>query len=188
MLETYNAGAGSLTEFIERGDFFRLMESEGECTVYFYRAGRELFRSERVTGGYAEQFREEFDAIKIYTATAQELKFAMRLGNIVSYDAPPVGRVTLENMAGAYSQAAAEVTNASGQLLAANASRRYLLVQNNHATADLYVNLAGAAATTAAGVKIPAGGSLELAGYVPTAAITAIGSVASNTAVVVVEG
>jgi hypothetical protein len=85
-------------------------------------------------------------------------------------------------------QAAATVINASGQLLAENWSRRFLLVQNNHATASVFLNLAGAAATVGAGVKLGPGGSLLLDNFVPGSAIFAIGDIASNTAVTVVEG
>jgi hypothetical protein len=102
-----------------------------------------------------------------------------------------IGNVAITNKdatSGAMTQASANVTNASGQLLAAKATRRLLLVQNNHATANIYLNLEGAAATIAAGVKLGPGGSLLLDNYVTSAAIFAIGDIASNTAVTVVEG
>lgn len=99
-----------------------------------------------------------------------------------------IGNVAITNINGAFTQAQATVTNASGQLLAAKANRRYLLVQNNDASADVYVTLDGTAATTAKGIKIAAGGSLELQGFVPIGQVNAIGSVASNANVVTVEG
>jgi hypothetical protein len=73
-------------------------------------------------------------------------------------------------------------------VLAANANRRYLLIQNNDTAGIIYVRLDGGAATAATGIKIAAGGSYECAGYVPTGAITAIGDIASNANVVAVEG
>lgn len=99
-----------------------------------------------------------------------------------------IGNVELTGQQGAMTQAAANVTNASAQLLAAKPLRRFLLVQNNHATASVFLNLAGAAATVAAGVKLEPGGSLLLDNFVPSAAIFAIGDTASNTAVIAVEG
>ena len=87
---------------------------------------------------------------------------------------------------GAFTNVNATVTNASAQLLAANANRQYLLIQNNGA-GDIYVNF-GAAATLANGIKIAAGGAFELPGTVSTQQVFAIGSVASNTAVITLEG
>lgn len=80
------------------------------------------------------------------------------------------------------------VTNASTMMLAAKANRRYLLIQNNDTTGIVYVTLDGTAATAAKGIKLAPGGSLELQGYVPSGAIYAIGSIASNTNCVAVEG
>lgn len=86
----------------------------------------------------------------------------------------------------AFTNAAAIVTNASGQLIAANATRKFMLVQNKDAAGNIYLNLGGAAATVASGVKIPPGGSLLLDNTVPTGAIFAIGDIASNAGIVVV--
>lgn len=79
------------------------------------------------------------------------------------------------------------VTNASSALLAANASRRYVLIQNNHATATVYLNFS-ATATAANGIKLAPGASYESGFAAHLGAINAIGDVASNTAVIVVEG
>lgn len=78
------------------------------------------------------------------------------------------------------------VTNSSGTLLAANSARKSVLIQNNHASAVIYLNFTTTATT--AHLAIGAGQSLYLSGIVPVAAIRAIGSVASNTAIVVLEG
>lgn len=188
MLEKFNAGAASLTIYRERANFFRLLNTEADCTVYFYRAGREVARAEAVSGGYSEKFGEEFDEIAIESAAAQSIQFVLRLGNIVTYDAPPMGLVTVANTGGAFAQSAPAVTNASAQLLAANTGRRYLLIQNNDDAGDVFVTLDGADATAANGIKIVAGGALELSAYCPTGAVKAIGSIANNTKVIVVEG
>ncbi|GKS96775.1 hypothetical protein [Acidovorax sp. SUPP2825] len=79
------------------------------------------------------------------------------------------------------------VTNASTQLLAAKAGRKYLLVQNRDAAAAVYLAF-GVAATVAAGVRIVPGGSFELVGTCTAQAIFAIGDVASQSNVVTVEG
>lgn len=188
MLNTLTIAAGTTIPFAEAGDFFRLMSAANAVDVFFYKNGAEVARSEGVSGGYAEQFEKDFDRITIKSATTQSVQYVTRLGNRVQYDAPPVGNVTVTNVNGAFVNAQKTVTNASAQMLAANAARRYLLIQNNDAAGDIYVRLDGTAATIGTGVKIPAGGSYELQGFVPTGAIFAIGSIASNANVVTVEG
>jgi hypothetical protein len=181
--------AGERKEYYDPGDFFRLLGAVDPVTVTFYRAGAEVAEAEGVGEGYAEKFRVDgFDRFAIESATAQTLQFVARLGNDVAYDTPPNGDVTITNVNGTFTQTQRTVTNASAQLLAANAARRYLLIQNNDASGDVYVNLTGVAATTANGIKIAAGGSYECQGFAPTAAITAIGSIASNANIVAVEG
>jgi hypothetical protein len=181
--------AGERKEFYDPGDFFRLLAATDPVTVTFYKDGAEVAEAEGVGEGYAEKFRVgQFDRFAIVSATAQTLQFVARLGNDVAYDTPPTGDVNITNMSGAFTQAQKTVTNASGQLLAAKAARRYLLIQNNDASGDVYINLTGVACTTANGIKIAAGGSYECQGFAPTAAVTAIGSIASNANVVAVEG
>ena len=79
------------------------------------------------------------------------------------------------------------VSNVSGSLVAFNALRKYLLIQNKDATGDIYINFGGVA-TMSNGLKISAGGSYELNCNILTAEIFAIGNIASNNNVVVVEG
>lgn len=196
MHNTLTINAGQIVEFIEPGDFFRLMASTAPVTVEYYRRGAKVADGVNVQAGYAERFLGEgFDKLTITSGTAQSITFATRLGNEVWYDVPPVGQVQVTNTptvnvgntAGAFLQVQQTVTNAAGWLLASKANRRYLLIQNKGA-GDIYVTLNGTPATVALGILIEAGGSLELQGYVPTAGISAIGSIASNPSVIVVEG
>jgi hypothetical protein len=82
------------------------------------------------------------------------------------------------------------LTAASTQMLAANAARQFLLVQNLDVAADAYLSLDGAVATVARGIKVPAnGGMLMLDVVVPTCEIRWIGNAAAAAgAVRVVEG
>lgn len=111
--------------------------------------------------------------------------------NIVSPDPLPVSiaaPVTVDN-SGVFTQTQATVTNAADTTIVANANRKYLLIQNNDAAGTLYVSLAGAANPTVANAfRILAGGSLELAEYVPTNAVTIRSSIASNALVIIAEG
>ena len=190
MLQTIQLVAGQAVEFAELGDFLRILNAPYPLTVRYYKAGRELVSAYDVSGGYSEEFTggAQFDRVRLETATTQEVQFVIRQGNRVGYDAPPVGQVSVTNTAGAFAHQGHTVTNASGQLLAANPGRRYLLIQNNDASGDVFVTTDGTDATTATGVKIGPGGSWEIAGYVPTGAVKAIGSLASNSNVITVEG
>lgn len=85
-----------------------------------------------------------------------------------------------------FTQTAPTVTNSSGTLLAANTARKSLIIQNNDATGILYIGFV-ATATTAM-LKIAPGASLFLTQNVPTNIVTAIGSIASNANVVLIEG
>lgn len=184
MLLSTTIQAGATLEFYETGDFFRLLECNNQVTVRFYNLGAELVNAEGISEGYAEKFAKQFTSIKITSATTQTLQFVVRLGNEVSYDAPPVGAA----LQGAFTSTQVTVTSSSATIDAASPSRRYLLIQNNDAAGVIYVNLSGAAATTVNSIKMNPGDSLELQGFVPSSAITAIGSIASNANVLIVEG
>lgn len=187
MLLTMTIQAGTAVRFSDLGNFFRLLEAVGDVSVTFFRDGGEVAASPDISAGYAEEFSERFDAFEIASATTQIIKFVSRLGSRVAFDAPPTGVVTLTGQQGAFTQAQKTVTNASGVLLAANAARRYVLIQNNDASGDIYITLDGTAATTAKGIKIAAGSSYECQGFCPSGAVYAIGSIASNANIVAVE-
>lgn len=190
MFNSYQAGAGSQTKFAEQSDFFRLMECAGPVDVYFYQRGQEVARAEQVSGGYAENFAEDFDELVIHSATAQEIQFVCRYGNQVFYDKAPTGQVEVMNVAGAFTQATmTNIGAAAVDVLAANANRRYLFIQNNDAGLSMRVKLNGGAATAAQGVLLAPGASLELQGFVPTGKVSAICTTAGTLASVeVVEG
>ncbi len=102
------------------------------------------------------------------------------------------GRVLVDGSGAAasntpYTNTGVTVTNASQQFLAANASRKYLLIQNKDATGTIYVNF-GAAATVANGVRLTPGAVYEMTGMPPNNSINIIGDIASNANVVLVEG
>lgn len=78
------------------------------------------------------------------------------------------------------------VTNSSSTILAANALRKVVMIQNNDSSGIIYVNFTTTATTS--NFRIGPGQSLALSGIVPVGTITAIGSIASNANVVIVEG
>ena len=80
------------------------------------------------------------------------------------------------------------VTNASTQLLAANTARQYLLIQNNDSTGIIYVTFGAAAATLTNGIRILPGGFWEWDSTVSNQALQVIGSIATQSNIVTVEG
>jgi hypothetical protein len=189
MFQRFTLAAGVAVEFAEPADFFRVLESvPTDLTLIFYEAGREVGRSESIEAGYAEKFEKPFDKVRISSATGGLIEFVTRLGGDVRYDRAPSGNVTVLGQQGAFTQTQVTVTNASTLVKAAKTNRRYLLIQNNDTAGILYVTLDGTAATTAKGLTVFPGGSIEIQGYAPNGIIYAIGSIASNANVIVVEG
>lgn len=188
-MRTYTQTFNGQQRFSLPGRMFRLLATVNPVRVELYRGGAVVSTADEVAAGFWVEG-EEFDAVQITTGALEAIKFLVG-ENRAGFDAPPTGDVVVTNQPaahGEYAQAAATVTNASGLLLAVNTARSMLLVQNNHATGNIFVTTNGAAATTANGIKIAPGGVLLLDVFTPTGAINAIGDVASNTAVVVVEG
>lgn len=86
-----------------------------------------------------------------------------------------------------YTNTARTVTNASAQMIAANAARQYLLIQNKDGGGNIFINF-GSAATLANGIRIVPGGNFESNEVTSTQAIFAIGDQASNANILTVEG
>jgi hypothetical protein len=176
------------------GKYFTTLACSNPINVRFYKGGKQLDLGQisqllaglEVTLGNIEDTQAAFDRIEIDVTGTDTVQVG--IGNGQARYNRSQGSVAITNVSGAFVNAQKTVTNASATLLAANAARRYLLIQNNDTTGHIFVRLDGAAATTTTGVKIPAGGSYELQGFAPTGAITAIGSIASNANIVTVEG
>lgn len=128
-----------------------------------------------------EAFLQPFQVMTIEnrTGSPQDITFYIGKNGAKVGSAKVSGNVTIDNTAGAFTQGRASVTTVNQALIAANAARRYLLIQNNDASAVLRVTLDGAAATAGEGFRIEAGESLELSDYVPTGAINCMMETAS---------
>lgn len=173
--------ASATYSLLVQGQYFKILSATGAVNIV-----SDFGRLDGLTFGQGLE-NTPFSYLTITNATAATNTISLFVGDENFIDAI-TGSVQLIGQQGAVTQAAATVTNASGQLLAAKTTRKYLLIQNKDTAGDIYVNLAGSAATTANGIKVPAGGALEMSDYLPTAAIFAIGSIASNANIVVVEG
>lgn len=189
MIKTLTINAGERLEFNEQGTFFRLMQANDPVTVEYFSREKRVVEAEEVNEGYAEQFdRIQFERVAISSATTQVIQFVIRDGNRVDYDQPPTGSVIVENVNGAFNHTQKTVTSANAVLLPANADRRYLLIQNKDGVGTVFINMGGAAATIANGLAIVSSASYECQGYVPRGEIHAIGDIANNPNVIVIEG
>lgn len=184
---TFTLAAGETKEFNEVGDFLRVMSASGALDVEYYRAGRIVADADDVVAGYAEKFSEPFDRFTVGSVGGDTVHVMTRSGSEVFFDATPAVNISLKAVNGAFENTQKTVTNASGQLLAGNALRRTLIVQNNDAAGIIYVTMDGSAATAANGVKLTPGSLILLDVFCPVGAINAIGDIASNANVVVVE-
>lgn len=183
-LYTIKIPAGQAFELAAVGDYVRVRTSAVDLKIEQPDSGEDIL----VSQGDDFQF-EQFQRLRISHQDAAEQAVTLIVSKGKKAGSAQVGgSITVAGQQGAFTSTQKTVTNASGQLAAAKAARRYLLVQNNDLTGIIYVNLSGAAATAANGIKVNPGGSIELQGYVPSGAITAIGSIASNANVVLVEG
>lgn len=144
----------------------------GSITVVFSRDGRRLPEDlTAVTAGWYATPDGGFDDVEITSTLTQAVSFYIARGrvgsNVFSGNVTvlnPVSSVTVLNstLNGAHVPAAVAVSNASVSLIAANAARKYLLIQNQHATANLYVRCNGTAAVAdATCVKIVPGQAWE---------------------------
>lgn len=197
--ETFNG----LRIFEIPGYYFELLSTVNAVDVKLYTADNRLVADERsVSAGYfLDRTRfvrdgkplDPFTRIEITTGGNEAVKFLVTDGTGGNRSLPmTLTSTTLTATVPASgvteTPAAKTVTNSSGTLLAANASRKKLLIQNQDASGDIYIRADGGTATaTAACLKIAAGATYEPY-IVPTGQITAIGSIASNSNIHVIEG
>lgn len=177
------------------GNYFTILSCTNPVNVRLFKNGKKLELGEvkALLAGLevgplvpGDGLPYSFDRVEIDATAADTITVA--IGNGQARYNRSNGNVAITNVNGAFVNTAATVTNASQSLVAANAARRYLLIQNNDASGDIFVTVDGTAATLAKGIKIKAGQSYEAQGFVPTGQVFAIGSLASNANIVTVEG
>jgi hypothetical protein len=182
--------AGATVKFNIPGRNFRLIETTGPVNITFYRRGAEIAESVQVEAGYSEKWEESsegFEQVEFYSATAQTIKFAVRMESSVSYDRA-VGNVAVTNVNPSSWLQASRAVSSSGfsDTLSARA-RSYLLVQNRHLTAELYVYI-GTGGTTSTAIKLDPGDSFEVSGIGCPSSVIRMYSPVSHNEVVTVEG
>lgn len=183
-LYDFTLSAGATVALLVEGEYFRIQEATGAVDVTVEGSG--TLPGLLVGQGLKETpykrllIRDASGAANVGKILIASKEFIdNRTYGVTTISGTP--SVVINNVNGSFSQNVGSIGTASAQLVAASASRRYVLIQNQSADVDLYVTLDGAAATVARGLKIPAGGSYEIANFCPTTAIYGITSSGSAT-------
>lgn len=177
--------ANGTYRLLVEGDYFKIRTANGQVDVQ-----ADFGNLKRLIAGQGLEdspfkylvFTDVSGAPNAVSVIIGDEKFVDGLGGTVN-----VGTNTVPQT-NAFTNQQKTVTNASAQLLAANAAREYLLIQNKDTAGNLYIGFGGGAVTAANGVRIIPGGAFELIGVCTTQAIQAIGDIANNANVVTVEG
>lgn len=178
------------------GNYFATLDCNYPLNVRFYKGGQLLDLGEvrglmagleAVLGEPGRGF--AFDRLQIDVQAGDTVKVGVGNGQ-VRYNRGAATVEIAQNVPARseFSSAAKTVTSASAQLVAAKPDRKYLLIQNNHPSGAIYLKFGTGAATAANGVKVVPGGFFEMASCVTTGEMSAVGDIASNAAIVVVEG
>lgn len=187
MIETLSASfaAGETKTFIVSADYFELTgaPSSGVTVTLSDRSGAQVGAIKNSGAGiYVKPGR--FEVVQIQSTLAQTIDWIVADGDAGTRRL--AGAVTVQDSVTA-SAVAGTVTNATAQLVAANSARKYLLIQNKDPVGKIWIQF-GAAATQAAGVLIVPGGNFEMISKISAQQIQAIGDLASNANITVVEG
>lgn len=196
-MQTYSQtfAAPTTWELNVSGSYFTTLECESSVNVRFYKGGKllDLGEIKGLMAGLDVTLPAEggaaFDRVQIDVQAGDTVKIGIGNGQ-ARYNRGQASVTVITNVqpkSALFDNQAKTVTNVSAVLLAANAARQYMLIQNKDAIGALYLSF-GKAATAANGVRIIPGGYFELVGTQCTQEIHAIGDIASNANVVTVEG
>lgn len=171
------------------GSYFTLLSCNIAVNVRFYKGGQQLalgacnaFLPGLEVGPFVKgrDGSAAFDRIEIDVGGADTVKIGIGDGS-ARYNRSQ-GSVAVTNVNGPITDSQKSVTNADQVLLAANANRRYLMIQNNSAAGVLRLALDGTAATATKGKRIQPGQNYEMQGYVSTSEIHGFMETADATA------
>ena len=196
-MQTYQQTFASATtwELNVSGSYFATLECTQAVNVRFYSGGTLLDLGEikglaaglEVTMGIGGS--AAFDRVQVDVQAGDTVKIGIGNGQ-ARYNRGAATVTVAQGKApqAAFANTAKTITSASAQLVAANSARQYLMLQNKDTSGFVWINHGAGAATQANGVRIPPGGFVEYDSTIPTGAIQAIGDIASNANIVVVEG
>lgn len=130
----------------------------------------------------------EFTRIRVTNKSGSETNIVLLVGKNVKVNSAKVsGSVAVTSnvpVRQSLGQTLSTVLSTANTLLAANANRNYLLIQNKDPVGSIYIHFS-ATATIANGIKIGPSETFILENNMHTGAVSAIGDISSNTNVVV---
>lgn len=160
------------------GHYFELLDVDSPVDVYGYDAnGNEFLQALQVSEGfYIDRMGlDPFVRLAIVTGSSLAVKFIYSDGR-TGTRAAPISVQDDSSTRGSFTYGPTTQGAVDAQLFAANASRKGIAIQNQDASADLYVRIGGGAATaSSASLKIAAGGYWEPR-VAPTGEVRAISS------------
>ncbi len=168
---TFTAGQRIQVETI--GNYVLLLETQGGVDIDFMQNQAVVQSAVNMEYGFYSKPMDGFTALGFISAIAQTIKICVGLGD------GGYSRTSGTAAQGSFTQTQVTLSNVNQVLKVANSSRHYLLIQNNDSAQVLRVKLDGNAATATEGIRIMAGGSLELSGFQCTNAVNAIFEAAS---------
>ena len=146
--------AGESVTFPLVGDFIRCTAASADFTVQPDNQSALTFKAQ-----FGLKLPKKFQSVVIESATAQTIELTMGEGEL--FDNRMAGNIIIKNAAAESSNyGAVSVGVAASVMKAANVNRQSILIQNNSAN-SLYVGDDNTL-TTANGIHVIAGGSLEL--------------------------
>ncbi len=176
---TFTIGANANYQLLVGGAYFKIQTATGQVDV-----SSTWGKLENLVSGQGLQ-KTDYAYLNFQDKTGAPNTVTVIVGDENFIDT--TGISTFTPLQATFANANKTVTNVSAQLVAANANRKYLLIQNLGA-GDISLTFDGSGATVAAGLKLlSGGGSYEAALVVPTGQVNAIGSIANNPNIVVVE-
>lgn len=188
-MTTRNETFNGIREFPIAGAYFELLSTVNPVDLKFFDAKGDVISDERqVSAGQWVDRRgngpdgkplTHFVRFEITTGASEAVKFTATDGTSGSRVAPTAITSNVQPLGLSHIQAKVAVTNASGTLLAANATRRFVSVQNPSAAGNIWIRTDGAAAVAdATCFKVEPGQVWEPI-VPPLAAIKAIGDLAT---------
>jgi hypothetical protein len=176
--------AGQTIKFDLLGNYFQVLETTSGIDIGFIRDGAVFAEAKNMEFGFASRPEGGFTGLIFTSALAQTIKIVVGLGD-GSYIRSS-GSVQVIGNQGAFNQVAATVGIAAGWFVNTNPNRKFLMIQNNHATSNIYVSVSNSFSMAAA-LKVAPGATLVFDTYCPTGYVMGQSDVV-NSAVVVVEG
>ena len=181
---TLTIAANSVNRLLIQGEYFKILSATNAVSV----TGDFGVLDDLIAGQGLESTPFQWLVLNNKTASANTIKILIGDQNFVDGMSGSIAiSANVQTISGLFTNAAATVTNASAQLLAANPLRQYLMIQNNDTAGTIFIEF-GSAATLTKGIRVGPLEAYEMSNAQSSQAIFAIGSIASNTKIVTVQG